>query len=240
MKQVRAVIADDEEALRDHLKRKLLLIWPELVIAGEAGDGSAALRLIEDVGPDVAFLDVQMPGMTGIEVARKIAGTCAIEEFENEALDYLLKPVTEDRLEKTVKRLKERLNSSLSPHMSEVVEKVALAFQKPAARLQWIKAQDKDGVRLIPADEIYYFKATDKYTTVRTRDSQFLIRKTIQELEEELDPNHFWRVHRSAIVNVRAVLNVSRSLAGACSVKFKDIHDELLVSRAYSHLFKQM
>ncbi|OGW49465.1 MAG: hypothetical protein A2078_02215 [Nitrospirae bacterium GWC2_57_9] len=253
MRQIRAIIADDEEALRSYLKKKLLSAWPELAITGEAGDGPAALRLIADSRPDIAFLDVQMPGATGLEVARRIAGTCAVvfvtaynkyavEAFESEALDYLLKPVTDERIEKTVKRLKERLNT---PHLSaasvsEAIEKIAFALQKPAVFLQWIKAQHKGGVRLIPVNEICYFKATDKYTTVRTRDGEFLIRKTIKELEEELEPGQFWRVHRSAIVNVRAIQTVADSLSGSCMIKFKDIQEDLSVSRAYSHLFRQM
>jgi DNA-binding LytR/AlgR family response regulator len=194
-----------------------------------------------------------MPGVTGTEVARRIAGTCAvvfitafhqyaIEAFENEALDYLVKPVTDERLEKTVSRLKERLSSAqpFAPNVSEIIEKVALSLQKSPGHLQWIKTQHKDGVRLIPVGDIYYFRATDKYTTVRTKDGEFLIRKTIKELEQELDPDQFWRVHRAAIVNARAIQSVSHSLAGTYTIQFKDIRDDLSVSRAYSHLFKQM
>lgn len=253
MKPVRAIIADDEEALRGYLKKKLATAWPELAIVGEAGDGVAALRLIENQKPDVAFLDIQMPGISGIEVARKVAGTCAVvfitafnhyavEAFENEALDYLVKPVTDERLQKTVGRLRERLNSEqpLAPNISEIIEKVSLSIQKSPGHLQWIKTQHKDGVRLIPVGDIYYFRATDKYTTVRTKDGEFLIRKAIKELEQELDPDQFWRVHRAAIVNARAIQSVSHSLAGTYTIQFKDIKDDLAVSRAYSHLFKQM
>jgi DNA-binding LytR/AlgR family response regulator len=253
MKPVRAIIADDEEALRGYLRKKLAAAWPALDIVGEAADGAAALRLIEDQEPDLAFLDIQMPGVSGIEVARKVAGTCAVvfitafnnyavEAFENEALDYLVKPVTDERLRKTVSRLKERLSSTqpLAPNVSEIIEKVALSLQKPPSHLQWIKTQHKDGVRLIPVGDIYYFRATDKYTTVRTREGEFLIRKTIKELEQELDPDQFWRVHRAAIVNAKAIQSVSHSLAGTYTILFKDIKDDLAVSRAYSHLFKQM
>lgn len=253
MKPIRAIIADDEEALRGYLKKKLAAAWPELVIAGEAGDGAAALRMIEDARPDIAFLDIQMPGISGIEVARKVAGACAVvfitaynqyavEAFENEALDYIVKPVTDERMQKTVSRLRERLNSAqpLAPNVSEIIEKVALSLQKSPRHLQWIKTQHKDGVRLIPVGDIYYFRAADKYTTVRTKDGEFLIRKTIRELEQELDPDQFWRVHRAAIANARAIQSVSHSLAGTYTIQFKDIKDDLSVSRAYSHLFKQM
>jgi DNA-binding LytR/AlgR family response regulator len=253
MKPVRAIIADDEETLRGYLRKKLAAAWPELDIVGEAADGAAALCLIEDQEPDVAFLDIQMPGVSGIDVARRAAGTCAVvfitafhhyavEAFENEALDYLVKPITDERLKKTVRRLKERLRSAepLAQNVSEIIEKVALSFQKAPGYLQWIKTQHKDVVRLIPVGEIYYFRAADKYTTVRTRDGEFLIRKTIKELEQGLDPDQFWRVHRAAIVNARVIQSVSHSLAGTYTIQFKDIKDDLSVSRAYSHLFKQM
>jgi DNA-binding LytR/AlgR family response regulator len=253
MKAIRAIIADDEEALRSYLIKKLSKQWQELAIVGEASDGAAALEMIERLKPEVAFLDIQMPGLSGLDVARKIAGACAVvfitafhryavEAFESEAIDYVLKPVTDERLEKTVKRLKERLSSHehSAPNVAEVIEKVARSLQRSEAYLQWIKTQHKDGVRLIPVGDVYYFRATDKYTTLRTRDGEFLIRKAIKELEKELDPDQFWRVHRAAIVNARAIHMVSHSIAGTLKIKFKDIDDDLSVSRAYAHLFKQM
>jgi DNA-binding LytR/AlgR family response regulator len=252
MKQVRAIIADDEEALRQHLRKKLTELWPGLEVAGEAGDGEAALRLIHDEEPDIAFLDISMPGMTGLEVAKRAAGKClfvfvtaydkyAIEAFESEAVDYLLKPVSGDRLEKTLKRLIERFSADAKlPDISAVVDKVSRSLQKSSAHLHWIKAQHKDGIKLIPVADVYYLKSTDKYTTVRTRDGEFLIRKSIKELEEELDPELFWRVHRAAVVNAKSILAVNRSVAGTYTIRFKDIPDRLTVSRAYAHLFKQM
>jgi DNA-binding LytR/AlgR family response regulator len=252
MKHVRAIIADDEKALRDYLRKKLLLLWPELSVAGEAADGEAALGLIRGERPDVAFLDISMPGLSGLEVAQRAPGQClfvfitahdkyAINAFENDAVDYLLKPVTDERLGKTVKRLKERLAASpAAPDISAVLEKVSRSLRQAPAYLQWIKAQHKDGVRLIPVADIYYLKAADKYTTIRTREAEFLIRKTITELEQELDPELFWRVHRAALVNVKTVHTVKRSVAGTCSIRFRDIPDNLAVSRAYAHLFKQM
>lgn len=252
VKQIRAIIADDEETLRSHLRKKLSLLWPELVISGEAKDGVEALQLVENLQPDIAFLDIKMPGLSGIEVARKATGKCtavfvtaynqyAIEAFENEALDYLLKPVTDERLKKTVNRLKERISSPTLPSdMAAVLEKVALALQKSPEHLQWIKAQHRGGIRLIPCSTVYYFKATDKYTTVRTRDGEFLIRKTIKELSEELDPDQFWRVHRGAIVNVRNIHVVGRSITGNYVISFEGIKEQLMVSRAYSQLFRKM
>jgi len=252
MRQIRAILADDEEALRSFLKKKLLAVWPDVVVCGEAQDGNAALRLINAERPDVAFLDIKMPGLSGLEVAQKADWKCpivfitahnkyAVEAFENEAVDYLLKPVSQDRLERTVKRLKERLAaSSPLPDLSAILEKVSRSLKQPSSYLQWVKARHRDGIRLIPAADIYYFKSTDKYTTVRTREGEFLIRKTIKELEEELDPEQFWRVHRAAIVNARAIHVVNHSLSGGYTVKFMDIQDCLTVSRAFSHLFQQM
>jgi DNA-binding LytR/AlgR family response regulator len=251
MKRLRAIIADDEEALRDHLRKKLAVLWPELEVAGAAQDGEAALKLIQDLKPDIAFLDISMPGMSGIEVATAAAGAClfvfvtahdefAIEAFEREAVDYLLKPVTDERLAGTIRRLKERLAAAPIPDLAAVLERLSKAMPKAPSHLQWIKAQHKDGVRLIAANDIYFFRATDKYTTVRTRDGEFLIRKTLKELENELDPSQFWRVHRAAIVNARLIQKVDRSLAGTRIIRFKDLPDNLTVSRAYAHLFKQM
>ena len=161
--------------------------------------------------------------------------------FENAALDYLLKPVMSERLKKTVERLKDRVLSSLpQPELPGVLDKLLKTLQQPSGFLQWITVEHKKDVRLIPVDEVCYFKASDKYTVVRTRDGEFLIRKTISALGEELDPDRFWRVHRSSIVNVKAVYRVDRSPGGAQTIRFKDIQDRLLVSRAYSHLFKQM
>jgi DNA-binding LytR/AlgR family response regulator len=251
MKRIRALIADDEEALRSHLRSKLSMLWPELDIIGEARDGEAALKLIQEKRPDIAFLDVRMPGLSGLEVARRSAGACqvvfvtaydkyAIEAFESEAVDYLLKPVSDARLEKTITRIRERLSLSSSPDITAVIEKVSRSLQKPSGHLQWIRAQQHDSVRLIPVADVCFFRATDKYTTVRTREGEFLIRKTIKELGEELDPGQFWRVHRAAIVNINAIQAVSRSFAGAYTIRFKDIQDHVTVSRAYAHLFKQM
>ena len=164
----------------------------------------------------------------------------AIEAFEREAVDYLLKPVSEERLARTVKRLRERLLSS-PPDLSIMLENLSRALRKTSSQyLQWIKAQHRDSVRLVPVSDVFYFKSTDKYTGVRTRDAELLIRKTLTELERELDPSQFWRVHRAAIVNVKSILHVKHDHAGASIITFKDIPDQLPVSRAYTHLFKQM
>lgn len=251
MRQRRAIIADDEGTLRGHLRRKLAAHWPELEVVGEAGDGEGAFRLIRDLRPDIAFLDISMPALSGIEVARQAAGAAlfvfvtahdefAVQAFEREAVDYLLKPVTDERIEKTVRRLKERLAAKSAPDLSAAFERLSRAAQERPAHLQWIKAQQKDGVRLVPVNDVYFFRSTDKYTTVRTREGEFLIRKPLKDLERELDPAQFWRVHRAAIVNVRMILKVDRNIAGMRTIRFRDLPDTLAVSRACAHLFKQM
>jgi len=250
-----AIIADDEEQLRIYLKSKLAVLWPELNICGEAENGLEALRLIETCRPVVAFLDIKMPGLSGIEVARKISSGCrivfitafdqfAVEAFENEAIDYILKPVTDQRLQKTIKRLKKQIseNAITSLDITQSMDRLLAALKdRPAAGyLKWIKVRQGEEVRLIPVDDICYFKAEDKYTVVKTREGESLIKKTIQQLAEELDPDQFWRIHRGIIISVRQIGRVSRSFAGRLIIKLKDLPETLTVSRSYAHLFKQM
>lgn len=252
MEQVKAIIADDEAPLRQFLRTRLSEVWPELVIAGEAKNGREALDLIERHRPHIAFLDIKMPGLTGMEVAGKIAGSCrvvfvtaydnyAVEAFEKEAVDYLLKPISGARLEKTVARLKEELDAgaTFSP---EIVHRllVHLSREEGSRRLQYLRVQHGDGVRLIPVDDVIYFKAQDKYTLVITREGESLIKKSVKELVEELDQEKFWQIHRGTIINVRSIARVGRSLTGKGVVKLKDRSEMLTVSNRYMHLFKQM
>ncbi|MBN1106545.1 MAG: response regulator transcription factor [Deltaproteobacteria bacterium] len=252
MDEIKAVIADDEAPLRRFLRRRLSEVWPELVICGEAQNGLEAVELIERHRPHIAFLDIKMPGLSGMEVAGKIAGPCrvvfvtaydeyAVEAFEKEAVDYLLKPVSGERLEKTVRRLKEEISAGVAVP-AETLERLRdLLSQGPdSGRLRHIRVQHGDGVRLIPVEEVIYFKAEDKYTRVITREGESLIRKPIRELGEELDPERFWQIHRGTIVNVRSILRVSRSLTGTGVLKLKDRAETLKVSQGYMHLFRQM
>ena len=255
MSPLKAIIADDEKELTTHLKSVLSEIWPDLTICGEAENGEEALKLIEKYKPDIAFLDIHMPGLSGMEVARKVAGNCrvifitaydqyAIDAFENEAIDYILKPVTVSRLEKTAKRLKDQIANSIGPqsNLPEIVERLINAFpnKKKPEHLLWIRALHGDSIRLIPVDEVVYFKASDKYTIVLTKTGESLIKKPIRELADELDPDTFWRIHRSTIVNATGIDKVSRSLTGRFIIKLKDPPETLTVSRTYSHLFKQI
>jgi DNA-binding LytR/AlgR family response regulator len=250
--EVKAIIADDEAPLRQFLRSRLAEVWPELIICGEAGNGREALEIIERHGPHIAFLDIRMPGMTGMEVAERIAGSCrivfvtafdeyAVGAFEKEAVDYLLKPVTMERLEKTVRRLKEDLGTGKTVP-AEILHRimVRLSGEETSPRLQYLRVQHGDAVRLIPVDEVIYFKAEDKYTLVVTGEGESLIRKSIKELAEALDPEKFWQIHRGTIVNVRSIARVSRSLTGKGVVKLKDCGETLAVSNRYMHLFRQM
>jgi DNA-binding LytR/AlgR family response regulator len=251
----KAVIADDEKELRTYLRSMLSEVWPDLTICGEAKNGKEALQMVESLHPDIAFLDIKMPGLSGMEVAKRIAGLCrivfvtafdqyAVEAFESEAVDYLLKPVSKERLIHTMQRLKNQLNFSIeSPaRLTEVIEQVLfkLANRGGSDFLRWIKVQNKDTIRLIPVEEADYFKAEDKYTLVITKEGESLIKKSIKELAQELDPSQFWQIHRGTIVNVSKIEKVSRSLTGRGILKLKERPEFLTVSRNYLHLFKQM
>ncbi len=255
MLPIRAIIADDEKALRDYLRRQLGKAWPELDILAEAENGREALALIASENPDIAFLDIRMPGLSGIDVASKSSGQCrivfvtaydqyAVEAFEKAAVDYLLKPVTADRLKKTVGRLKASLSTPPPPiqELSEILEALRRSGQEnhPAQFLNWIRARYRDGIRLIPVGDVHYFKASDKYTIVRTRDHEALIRQPIASLAKALDPSVFWQIHRGTIVNVRCIDKVSRSVTGQRILKLKQLPETLTVSRAHTHLFQQM
>jgi DNA-binding LytR/AlgR family response regulator len=255
MKKIKALIADDEEQLLKYLKARLFEAWPELVICGEARNGREAVELIEKHQPEIVFLDIRMPGLTGMEVARKIAGACrvvfvtaydeyAVEAFEKGAADYLLKPVTRERLDKTVKRLREQITAQANPFSEtrDIMQRLLtdLAERKGPIYLRWLRVQHKDGVRLIPVEEVCYFRAGDKYTLVITQGGDALIRKTIKDLAGELDPQQFWQIHRGTIVNAGFISKVGRSLTGRGVVRLKDRTETLTVSHRYMHVFKQM
>jgi len=252
----KAIIVDDEKELRTYLKNMLAETWPQLEICGEAINGKEALKMVDAFAPHIAFLDIKMPGLSGLDVAKNIAGICrivfitafdqyAVEAFEREAVDYLVKPVTKERLLQTVNRLKKQLQSSPEPptDLAQIITQVLANLQenKNADKyLQWIKTQHKESVRLIPVEEVDYFQAGDKYTLVITAEGEALIKKSIKELSHELDPQKFWQIHRGTIVNVSRIENIRRSLTGRGILKLKNRTDTLTVSRQYLHLFKQM
>jgi len=248
-----AIIAEDEATLRGQLVEQLGQLWPELAIVGEAADGVQALRLLDEHRPDVMFLDIQMPGATGLEVARQASGRChvvfvtaydqhAVAAFDQGAVDYVLKPVSAARLFTAVSRLKQRLGSPparLEPALSGLQPTGGL----PASAkqyLRWINASVGQNLKLITVDEISYFQADNKYTRVVTGEGEALIRKPLKELVEELDPNQFWQIHRSTLVNATSIAGVTRDFRGRMLVKLKARTETLLVSDSYTHRFRQM
>lgn len=253
----RAIIADDERLMREQLRTRLADVWPELEVVAEAKNGEEAVAAVREHSPDLAFLDIRMPGMTGVEAARAIGEAChivfitayneyAVDAFEQGAVDYVLKPAERDRLQLTVARLKKRLGERPSD-LGNLLEKLAArldatesAGASPAGRLQWIQASVGQQLKLIPVADVLFFTSDEKYTRVQTETFEALIRKPIKELVEELDPAKFWQIHRSTIVNVDAISGVTRDFRGRQLVQVKGRPDKLEVSRNYTHLFKQM
>ena len=249
-----AVVADDERLMREQIIDRLKEAWPELLIVGEASNGREAIAMVQSLQPDIVFLDISMPGMDGIETAQALAGRAhvvfvtahdqyAISAFEHGAVDYLLKPAEPERVALTCQRLRERLTQAPDP-MSEVLaqlsQRLGAGGLKPREYMRWVQASVGANIRMIPTSEILFFRAEDKYTLVKTRGFEALIRKPIKELIEELDPDEFWQIHRSTVVRVDAVEQVSRDFRGHQIVHVKGSDQKLEVSRTFNHLFKQM
>ncbi|CAN7372557.1 LytR/AlgR family response regulator transcription factor [Duganella sp. LjRoot269] len=250
-----AIIADDERLMRDQLRMRLGQVWPELEIIGEAKNGDEAIELVDQMKPDFTFLDIRMPGKTGMEAATVIGAKShivfvtaydayAVEAFERGAVDYVLKPPEQERLQITVDRLKTRLskpaadvNASVTAMLSQLAEKITAP--KPQY-LQWIQASIGQDLRMIPVEEILFFRSDEKYTCVQTERYEALIRKPVRDLAEELDPALFWQIHRATLVNVNAIEGVTRDIRGRHLVMIKGKPDKLEVSRSFLHLFKQM
>lgn len=244
-----ALIADDEPHLASYLHDQLLAVWPELKVVHTARHGLEAAERIAALQPDIAFLDIQMPGLTGLEVAQGIEGTTqvvfvtaydefAVQAFEQAALDYVLKPVTSERLRRTVERLQAAL-----PQPPADDERLAAALRRligdqPAAsqRLRWIRASAGDQMHQIPVDEVLFFRADDKYTVVQTARAEHLIRTPIQELAAQLDAEVFCQVHRSTLVNLTHLAGTRRDEASRLWLRMQGWDGELPVSRAYVHL----
>ena len=222
-------------------------LWPELDIAAHAGDGISALLALATFSPQVLFLDIELPGITGLEVARQASGRChvvfvtaydehAVAAFEQGAADYVLKPANAARLATTVARLKERVDRP-APALDGLLRELV-----PARRryLRWIHASHGQTLRVITVDDVYYFQADNKYTRIVTAEGESLIRKPVKELCEELDPASFRQIHRSAIVNVRAIAGVLHDARGHAQVRLKHRSELLPVSVSYAHQFRQM
>lgn len=250
MKSPTAAIAEDEPLLSAELRECLAAVWPELEIVAQVENGIQAMHVLETSRPQILFLDIEMPGMTGLQVAAQASRQChvvfvtaydkyALAAFEQGAADYVLKPFSIARLATTVQRLKERL-SSRPADLDELLETLRSRDVAPRAHLRWVKASQGENVRLITVDEVLFFQSDCKYTLVVTAEGESLIRKSIAELLQELDPETFWQIHRGTIVNVNAVAAVHRNRNGTLELKLKRHDRQLSVSVSYAHLFKQM
>ena len=286
---VRALIADDERLMREQLRARLAEVWPELHIVAEARNGQEAVQLTEAQHPDLVFLDIRMPGMTGVEAARAIAqlptfedtpdgwpgcevvfitayDQYAIDAFEQGVVDYVLKPAERDRLMVTAQRVKKRLAQRGGEHaggpmgepaqgsadegavepgatanMQQLLQQLSRQMNPNAApHLRWIQATVGQSIQMIPVDDVLFFISDEKYTRVQTATLEALIRKPIKELLDELDANQFWQIHRSTLVNTRAIAGVGRDMRGRQLVSVKGHPEKLEVSRSFAGLFRGM
>lgn len=262
-----SILADDEQHLLDYLSTQLRELWPELRIVGSALNGIEALRLIDELAPEVVFLDIRMPGLSGLEVAQRLLSSSrsphivfitayeqyAVQAFEQSALDYLLKPPSAERLRKTIDKLKHALQQApaqadiqallgqLSARLLPAQPSAPAQLQTEAASsLQWIRAAQGGETRLIAVDEVIYFQSNDKYTSVFTIDGESLIRTPLRELQSQLDAAQFWQIHRSTLVAAKHIAGTKRDFRGRLLVKLKTRKEELVVSRNFVDLFRQM
>ncbi|WP_029048377.1 LytTR family DNA-binding domain-containing protein [Cupriavidus sp. amp6] len=250
-----ALIADDEEHLRAHLRGKLERLWPELRIVAEATNGIEAAELIARLSPSVAFLDIKMPGLSGLEVAQGIESDTrlvfvtaydefALDAFERAAVDYLVKPVSDERLGRTIERLRKALQDAAPlPELAQLLSQLTRA--QPArpenpGLLRWVRASRGNTTSHVPIQDVMYFQSDDKYVVVHTREGEHLIRTPLAELIAGLDPEVFWQIHRSSIVNMEYVAGTRRDESGRLFVRMRNSETELPVSRAYMHKFRQM
>lgn len=273
----RAVIADDERLMRDQLRARLAQVWPALEIVAEAKNGLEAIQAVKDHQPDVIFLDIRMPGLTGVEAAKEIAqldlgdetllpemvfitayDQYALDAFEQGAVDYVLKPAEPERLRVTADRLQKRLMQRAADDNSEVAPSAStesagapsvqqllhvLSAQlkgQPTQYLSWLQASVGQSIQMVSVDDVLFCVSDDKYTRLQTLKQEFLIRKPIKELVEELDPKVFWQIHRSTLVNVKAIAGVQRDERGRQEVLIKGRTERLPVSRSASQLFRGM
>jgi DNA-binding LytR/AlgR family response regulator len=243
-----ALIAEDEPLLRAQLKARLAEAWPELEIVAEAANGLEALALAAALKPEVAFLDIRMPEKSGLDVARALGDAChivfvtaydeyAVAAFDEGAVDYVLKPPTAERIAKVAQRVRARL---AAPPLDLAAVLAKLAAIDAGGTLKWIRASLGTSMKLIDVADVLYFQAEDKYTKVIAADGESLIRKTIKELHDELDPESFWQIHRGTIVNLRAIARVDRDWRGEPVVVLRAGERRLPVSRTFAPRFKTM
>ncbi len=274
----RALIADDERLMREQLRSRLAEAWPELEIVAEARNGQEAVQLTQLHQPDVVFLDIRMPVLTGVDAARQIAqlpthedaqgwpgcdivfitayDQYAVEAFEQGVVDYVLKPAEPGRLQLTVERIKQRRAErergsgegleaaplpTHTPDMQQLLQRLAAHLHPQAApKLQWIQATVRQTIQMIAVEDVLFFISDEKYTRVQTATMEALIRKPIKELVEEIDMQMFWQIHRSTLVNIKAIAGISRDERGRQLVSVRGHGEKLEVSRSYAGLFRGM
>jgi DNA-binding LytR/AlgR family response regulator len=246
----RALIAEDEPLLAAELREELIRLWPALEIAAVVHDGPAALAAAEQQRPEVLFLDVQMPGLDGLEVARILGAQAhvvfitafdhyAVQAFDEGAVDYLVKPLDAARLARALQRVKQRLGAQPAD-LRGLVSRIRERAPEAGAPLRWITVQIGRELRLITVDDICYFRADNKYVAVVTAEGEALISTPLKELLARLDPEVFWQIHRGTVVNVNAVRSVARTMAGKLALQLKQRPEKLEVSSSWAHRFKQL
>jgi DNA-binding LytR/AlgR family response regulator len=247
---VKALIAEDEATLADELREVLCALWPELSVCAVARNGFEALQALEQHTPDVVFLDIQMPGMSGLEVAKRASGRShvvfvtaydnyAVAAFEQGVVDYVMKPFDAARLADTVERLKARIDS-VPANLEFLLKALSEKLADGRRYIRWITASQGSELQLITVEEICYFQADNKYTRVVTSERESLIVRTIKDLADALDPSIFWQIHRGTVVNIRHVSGISRDYRGRLLLRLKQRQEILPVSAPYAHLFRQM
>jgi DNA-binding LytR/AlgR family response regulator len=252
---VTAIVADDEDLPRDELCRMLQGVWPALDVVARCEHGPAAVEAIESLSPDVAFLDIRMPGRSGLDVARAASGRChvvfttahdthAVAAFEAGAVDYLLKPVAVQRLAQAVQRLQQRLAAQQSaPALDAIVARLEARLRggAPATpRLRWISASVGETIKLFGIDQVLFFQSDEKYTRVVTAGDEAHVRKPLKEIADGLDPEQFWQVHRGLIVRADAITRAQRDELGRITLQLREHAQQLPVSQAYAWRFKAM
>ncbi|HET8698819.1 MAG TPA: LytTR family DNA-binding domain-containing protein [Gammaproteobacteria bacterium] len=245
-----ALIAEDEPLLRAELREALERLWPELTICAEAADGTAAMLELERHRPTILFLDIHMPGLSGLEIAEHASGrshvvfVTAFDEhataaFEHGALDYVVKPFSLPRLAKTVARLKDRLRHEPAD-LSGLTETLRALFPDDARYVRWLTVPHGRDLRVVTTEEICYLRAANKYTSVFTASAEYLLTSTLKQMREKLDPRTFWQIHRSYVVNVGAIQTIHRSFHGSYEVELRQRRELLPVSAAHAHLFRRL
>ncbi|HTB67585.1 MAG TPA: LytTR family DNA-binding domain-containing protein [Steroidobacteraceae bacterium] len=243
-----AVIAEDEPLVGAELRRLLVNVWPELIIREEVTDGLAAVAALDKHHPEILFLDIEMPGLNGLEVARRVSGQTqvvfitafdqyAVAAFEKGAVDYVLKPVSAERLSTTVARLRQQL-SRPPGNLGAAIEMIRRLVGPRSEHLKWLTVPRADELQVISVAEILYFRSDRKYTEVVTRRDKYLITGPLRYLRDRLDPEMFWQIHRSILINVTAIETVHRTFRGAFEIKVRGRSELLPVSSAYTHRFK--